>query len=341
MTKILPHVTIAILNYNGKEFLERNLPFLYQLSYSNFTITVIDNASTDNSVQWLKDYHPAVNVIFNKNNFGYAKGYNEGLKQIRSDYYLLLNTDVEVTNGFLEPMVDLLEKDPKNAICQPKILSLENKDRFEYAGAAGGFIDNLGYPFARGRLFFTCEEDNQQYNASSEIFWASGACLLIKADCFWEVKGFYDYYFMQHEELDLCWRLKIKGYKVLYIGETAVYHQGGAHLPYKSANKNYLNYRNNWIMLYRNLPPLYFWFYIAPLRVTLDIIASFYFLNKSNFITFLSVYKAILHFGKWLIFHREKDGATIMPQRLSGYYNNWIVFDYFIRGRRTYSKLYK
>lgn len=335
-----PLVTIAILNFNGKAFLEANIPYLERLTYTNYRIAVIDNDSSDDSIEWLRLQYPWIRIIQNKENLGFAQGYNSGLKQIESDYYLLLNTDVEVTSMLLEPMVNLLEEDESRAVCQPKILQYSNKGKFEYAGAAGGMIDKLGYPFARGRLFFTCEEDKEQFNDVKEIFWASGACFLIKSRLFWEVNGFYEYFFMQHEETDLCWRLKLKGYKIFYSGKSEIYHVGGAHLSYHNPHKNFLNFRNNWVMLYRNMPSGYFWFYVAPIRTALDIVASFYFLYRSNFKSFLTVYEALYEFYKWLFQRGKKEKVrTSSFLTLVGVHNRFIVFDYFIKGRRKFIDL--
>jgi GT2 family glycosyltransferase len=331
-----PSVAIVILNFNGKEYLNLNLPHLYRQSYENTSLVVIDNASTDDSVAWLQQKHPKIRLIQNKANYGFAKGYNIGLQHVESDYYLLLNTDVEVTRPFLEPMVALLEREERASVCQPKIRSLHTRNRFEYAGAAGGLIDALGYPFARGRLFFHCEEDTGQYDDEQEIFWAGGACFLIKRSCFWELNGFYEFYFMQHEETDLCWRLKQKGYKIMYTGKSVVYHEGGAHLEYANPQKNYLNFRNNWVMLYRNLPRAYFWFYIVPQRTALDVAASFYFLFQNNVETFLSVYKALSGFWKWWWLNRKKKRTVLSSFRsLTGVYNGWIVVDYFIKRKKV------
>jgi GT2 family glycosyltransferase len=337
--KVTPSVAIVILNFNGKEYLNRNLQFLFRISYRNTSLVVIDNASTDDSVAWLQQQHPAIKLIINEANFGFAKGYNAGLRHIESDYYLLLNTDVEVTESLLEPMIALLQQDDQAAACQPKICSLNARDHFEYAGAGGGQMDVLGYPFARGRLFFSCERDIGQYDDEQEVFWASGACFLIRRTCFWEENGFYEFYFMQHEETDLCWRLKQKGYKILYTGKSVVYHQGGAHLGYADPKKNFLNFRNNWIMLYRNVPRCYFWLYIVPFRTGLDVAASFYFLFRNNFATFLSVHKALFRFWLWWWPNRQHTGTATPIRSLAGVYKGWIVIDYFIKNKKALRRL--
>jgi GT2 family glycosyltransferase len=336
----LPHVAIAILNYNGKYYLEKNLPSVFSMTYSNTSIVVIDNGSTDASVDWLRNNYPEIKVIKNNKNLGFAEGYNNGLKEIKSDYYLLLNTDIEVTDYLVQPMVQLLERDNKAAACQPKILSQERRKYFEYAGAAGGMIDSLGYPFARGRIFYTLEEDLNQYDDEAEIFWASGCCLLIKTKCYWEANGFYEYYFMQSEEIDLCWRLKKSGYKIFYTGKAWVYHQGGAHLSKEDPNKNLLNFRNNWVMMYRNLPNKIFWFQILPFRLILDISASFFFLFKMNFKTFLSVHRGLFEFWKWWFRIGKKQKKEVSSfKELAGVYKGCIIFDYFLRNKKTFYDL--
>lgn len=338
--KDFPLVTIVILNYNGKEYIENNLPYLIELTYPNIKIIVIDNASTDNTIEWLNYHYPSVSIVLNEKNAGFAQGYNIGLRNIKSDYYLLLNTDVEVTPNLLEPMIKLLEDDEKNAVCQPKILSYLDRSSFEYAGAAGGMLDKLGYPFARGRLFFTCEIDSNQYDDDIEIFWASGACFLVKAKCFWEANGFYEYYFMQHEETDLCWRLKLKGYKIFYSGKSHIYHVGGAHLSYEDPKKNFLNFRNNWIMNYRNMPNQYFWFYVFPIRTIFDILASFYFLFRFNLNVFLTIYKAHFEFYKWLLNIGIKQKTdTVQFLQLTAVHNRFIVLDYFLKRKKKFKDL--
>lgn len=316
------------------------MPFIYNLTYENKSIIIIDNCSTDGSVEWLNLTYPEVKIILNEANFGFSKGYNVGLKDNKSEYYLLLNTDVEVTPGLLEPMIEILGKDEKAAICQPKILSYHKRDHYEYAGAAGGMLDRLGYPFARGRLFFNCERDNQQYDNETEIFWSSGACFLIKSKCFWEANGFYEYFFMQSEEVDLCWRIKLMGYKVMFTPASRVYHLGGAHLSYESKQKTFLNFRNNWIMLYRNQPTSFFWLYIFPSRTLLDVLASFYFLSQGRKKNFVAVYQAILQFYKWLLKYGRHERFNYKKKSvLTGMHYRWIVVDYFIKRKKRYSDL--
>ena len=225
-----PKVSIVILNWNGQKYLEQFLPSVLAGNYTNYEVIVADNGSVDNSVSFLEKKFPGIRLIRFTENYGFAKGYNEALKQVQSDYYCLLNSDVEVPPGWLQPMVELLEKDKTIAACQPKLLSYHNKKMFEYAGASGGFVDKYGYPFCRGRIFNTLEEDKNQYNNSTEVFWATGACMFVRANAFWEVGGFDGDYFAHMEEIDLCWRLKNIGHKIYVEPKSIVYHVGGATL---------------------------------------------------------------------------------------------------------------
>ena len=291
----IPSVGIAILNWNGRHFLQTLLPLLQQLTYPAYTIYVIDNRSTDDSVAFLKNNFPDVKVILLEANYGFAKGYNLGLAAVAEDYYLMLNSDVEVSKDFLQPMVALMESDSTIAICQPKILSLRNKEYFEHAGAAGGMMDILGYPFCRGRIFDTVEKDVGQYNNVRQIFWATGTCCLIRKAAYWQIGGMYDYYFMHMEEIDMCWRLNSLGYKIMYCPQSTVYHLGGGSLSYQSARKTYYNFRNNIIMCYRNSP----WYvncWLLPLRFLMDVAAALQFLAGGNSANTRAVGKAFVEF---------------------------------------------
>lgn len=246
-------LAIAILNWNGQSWLEKFLPTVIQHS-PNTDVYVIDNASTDQSVDYLLAHFPSVKVIINKENTGFAGGYNNGLQHIDAEIYCLLNSDVEVTENWISPVVKLFEKDPDIAAIQPKILDYHRKNFFEFAGAAGGMIDNLGYPYCRGRIFENLEEDKGQYNDETEILWASGCSLFIRRKDFWEQNGFDERFFAHQEEIDLCWRLKNTGKKIYYTGESTVYHVGGGTLSRQSPQKTYLNFRNNLSMMLKNLP---------------------------------------------------------------------------------------
>ena len=233
-----PKVAIVILNWNGRKYLEQFLPSVITTSYSNYEIIIADNNSSDDSVSFLETNYPSLRVIHLSTNYGFAKGYNEALKQVQADYYMILNSDVEVHSDWIQPMVDLLESDKTIAACQPKVLSYSNKKLFEYAGAAGGWIDKFGYPFAKGRVFDICEEDHGQYDDVSFIFWVSGAAMFIRSDVFHEVKGFDEYFFAHQEEIDLCWRIQLAGYKLSSCPQSVVYHLGWRHIAKRKYKKN-------------------------------------------------------------------------------------------------------
>ena len=286
-------VAVVILNWNGKSFLENFLPNVIKYS-SSAQIIVADNNSTDDSINFLKAHFPQVTLIINKVNDGFAKGYNTALKQVDAEYYVLLNSDVEVTEDWIEPIIELLDSDKNIAACQPKILDYYHKNKFEYAGACGGFIDKYGYPFCRGRLFNVLEEDNGQYNTAIEIFWATGACMFIRSKAFWKVGGFDDDYFAHMEEIDVCWRMKNCGYKIYVEPKSVVYHVGGGTLNKLSPRKTFLNFRNNLITLTKNAAPKFLFFKIL-YRMILDGVAAFKFLFEGSGSHFIAVIKA--HFS--------------------------------------------
>ncbi|TKK65330.1 glycosyltransferase family 2 protein [Ilyomonas limi] len=336
-----PSVGIAILNWNGRHFLQTLLPLLQQLNYPHYTVYVIDNHSTDDSVLFLKNNFPAVKIIVLDDNYGFAKGYNLGLAAIEEDYYLMLNSDVEVGKDLLQPMVAMMESDPKIAICQPKVLALRNKEYFEHAGAAGGMIDILGYPFCRGRIFDTVEKDDGQYNNAQQVFWATGTCCLIRKEAYRQIQGMYNYYFMHMEEIDMCWRLNSAGYKIMYCPQSIVYHLGGGSLPYQSAAKTYYNFRNNIIMCYRNSP----WYvncWLLPLRFLMDVAAALQFAASGNSANTKVIGRAYVHFFKWLL-SKEKETATIKKSlsSLAGVLHKSIVWQYYVRKKKRYTDIVK
>ncbi len=276
---------VVILNWNGKDWLRKFLPNVIKHSY-DAEILIADNGSTDDSLIFLEENFPSITIVENKENLGFAGGYNKALNQIHAEYYVLLNSDVEVSESWLSPIVSLLDKDKTIAACQPKLLDFNKRNTFEYAGASGGFIDNLGYPFCRGRIFDSLEEDSGQYNDSSEVFWATGACLFLRADAFWDVGGFDADFFAHQEEIDLCWRLKNKGYKIMVEPKSEVFHVGGGTLDAASALKTYLNFRNNLAMLFKNLA-LFSLFIVIPIRLLLDAVAAISFLKQKKGISHL------------------------------------------------------
>jgi GT2 family glycosyltransferase len=271
---------VVVLNWNGKAWLEKFLPNLVNHSQVA-TVFVADNASTDDSVDYVKINFPTVKIIVNASNGGYAKGYNDVLKQIDAEYFVLINSDIEVTAGWLSPIISLMDSDKQIASCQPKILNYNSKTKFEYAGASGGFIDNLGYPFCRGRIFDDLEQDKGQYNDAVEVFWATGACFFVRSNHFWELGGLDEDFFAHQEEIDLCWRLKNKGYKIMVQPKSVVYHVGGGTLNASSPFKTHLNFRNNLFMLFKNLP-ISSLFTTIPMRLVLDGVAALTFLNKEK-----------------------------------------------------------
>lgn len=271
---------VVILNWNGKHWLDKFLANVIGHS-SNAEVIVADNNSTDDSVDYLQKYYPNIRIIQNDGNYGYAKGYNLALQQIDAEYFVLLNSDIQVTKDWITPIVDLMDKDQSISACQPKILDYNNKNKFEYAGASGGYIDNLGYPFCRGRIFDHLEEDKGQYNDATEVFWATGACLFVRDTHFFEVGGLDEDFFAHQEEIDLCWRFKNKGYKVFVEPKSVVYHVGGGTLNVGSPFKTHLNFRNNLYMLFKNLP-LSSLFTIIPIRLILDGVAALTFTNKEK-----------------------------------------------------------
>jgi len=276
-----PSVAIVILNWNGRKFLEQFLPSVTASAYNNKRVIVVDNASTDDSNDFIKQYYPQVEIIQNSSNEGFARGYNVGLKKVDSDYYVLLNSDVEVTDHWIEPIIELMESDTSIAACQPKVLSYYKKDQFEYAGACGGWMDNFGYPFMRGRVFDVVEQDEHQYDTAQPCFWASGAAFFVRSNVYHELNGLDEYFFAHQEEIDFCWRLQLAGYKVYAQPKSVVYHVGGGTLPMGNNRKVFLNFRNNLIALTKNLPVVTALWKI-PFRILLDWIAAFVFLAKGD-----------------------------------------------------------
>ncbi|MCT4582076.1 MAG: glycosyltransferase family 2 protein [Flavobacteriales bacterium] len=331
-------IIVAILNYNGKQWLEKFLPTVVSKS-KEAEIVVIDNASTDDSITFLKQFFPKIQLVINKENHGFAGGYNEGLKSLEADYFILLNSDVEVTDNWIMPVIDALEQDQDIAAAQPKVLAYNNKSHFEHAGAAGGMMDQYGYPFCRGRIFNYTEQDQGQFDAPTEIFWATGACLFIRANVFKEQGGFDANYFAHMEEIDLCWRIKNSGKKILYLPNSTVYHVGGGTLDYMSPFKTYLNFRNSLYTLHKNydgfLPLVIF------IRLVLDGIAGIKFLFGGEFKNIWSIIKSHFHYYKHIPQLNKQRRA--LPQKkysqLVGVYNKSIVWQFFALKKQNYSDL--
>jgi len=338
----LPKIAIVILNWNGQKLLLQFLPSIIQFSQKDSTqIIVADNGSTDNSISILRDKFPEVEILDLKLNFGFARGYNEALKQIKADYFVILNSDVEVTSGWLDSPVKIMEEDQTVAAVQPKILSYYQKTHFEYAGAAGGYIDRFGYPFCRGRIFNEVEEDLGQYNNFADIFWATGACMFVRAEYFHLAGGFDADFWAHMEEIDLCWRLKNRGYRIAYTPESTVYHVGGGTLSYDNTQKLFLNFRNNLWLLYKNLPPdqLYS---ILILRMILDAVAAIKLLTEFNIKGIQAVLKAHYHFYRslpQLKIKRKQAEKTGHFRSPSEQLPKSIVIQFYFRKRKRFNDI--
>lgn len=328
-------VAVVILNWNGKELLQKFLPSV--VSYSEeATIYVADNASTDDSVSFIKNNFPEVTIIQNKTNGGYAKGYNDALKNLQEDIFVLLNSDVEVTQNWLPPILEAFQKESNLVAAQPKILDYKNKDYFEYAGAAGGYIDALGYPFCRGRIFNTIEKDTGQYDDVKEIFWASGACLFIKKNAFQETGGFDEDFFAHQEEIDLCWRLHSNGGTIKYIGASKVYHVGGATLTTANPKKTFYNFRNTLLALLKNVkgPKV---FLLIILRMILDGFAGLQFLFQGKIKHLFAIFKAHVSFYGLLFTFLKK--RKLHASKFQYYTVKSVVWSYFARNKQRFNDL--
>jgi len=330
-------VAVVILNWNGKKFLEQFLPPLIQHTAQDAEIIVADNASSDDSVAFLQKQFPDIRIIRNPDNGGFSRGYNQALRQVEADYYVLLNSDILVTENWINPVIDLMESDSAIGACQPKIRSFHEPELFEYAGAAGGFIDKYGYPFCRGRLFQAIEKDNGQYDDPLEIFWATGACMFVKAKLYHALDGLDEDFFAHMEEIDFCWRLKNRGYRIMYCPGSTVYHIGGGTLPKASWRKTYYNFRNNFILLYKNLPDELL-FEVFSKRLILDGIAAMKFLFTAGFKDFWAVVNA--HFSFYNVLRKTRQKRHQLPHGpMRNVYRKNIVFEHFLRGKKKYSDL--
>ena len=328
-------IAVVILNWNGAALLQKFLPSVIAFS-EEADIYVADNASTDDSILVLKSEFPSVKIIENKANFGFAQGYNESLKFVDADVFALVNSDIEVTQNWLLPIIETFKNEPETAIIQPKILDYKNKEYFEYAGAAGGFVDKYGYPFCRGRIFDSLEKDIGQYDDNCQIFWASGACFFIRSSVFKNLSGFDLDFFAHQEEIDLCWRAFNKGYKIKYVSASKVYHVGGATLRQGNAQKTFLNFRNSLLMLVKNLPknqvlPVLF------IRMILDGIAAFQFLFKGKNLHFVAIAKAHLVFYSWFFTNIKKRNSL---QKNNYFMIKSIVYSHFVGGKNKFTDLF-
>lgn len=335
-------LSIVILNWNGSDMMKKYLPTVIKHSEKDAKVIVADNASSDDSIEMLKRDFPEVDIIALDKNYGFAEGYNQALKKIDSEYYLLLNSDVEVTENWLQPLLKYMDEHQDVAACQPKLLSIYDKNSFEYAGASGGYIDKLGYPFCRGRIFDNVEKDNGQYDTVAEISWATGACLMIRSKDYWGVGALDGRFFAHNEEIDLCWRLRLYGHKIVCIPESKVFHVGGGTLPKSNPMKTYLNFRNNLTMLYKNLPQkdlksVMRW------RWILDYTAAFETLIISrNVGDFKAIYKARKAFKKWrkdFKCDRELIQKNRVDKSKSDRINISLLWQYYIHNRKTFNDI--
>ena len=337
-------LAIVILNWNGKQMLQTYLPKVLACSRDEAVVYVADNASTDDSLAMLNEKFPEVRQIVLDKNWGFADGYNKALARVDAEYYVLLNSDVEVTPGWLKPLVSFMDAHPEVGACQPKLLSVADKSKFEYAGACGGFLDRYGYPYCRGRVFDTVEQDNGQYDDIHEVLWTTGACMMVRSKDYWVVNGLDGRFFAHNEEIDMCWRMRMMGRQLFCIPQSKVYHVGGGTLPKGSPMKTYLNFRNNLTMLYKNLPEKELR-YVMRVRWFLDYVAAWQtlILNR-NVGDFKAIYRARHDFMKWRTeFRPERKEHQIdrveprVPRTLRTSF--CLVWQYYARGRKKYTDL--
>jgi len=331
-------VAIVILNFNGKHFLEKFLPLVIATSPPG-TIYVADNGSTDDSLNYLKNQFPEIPILIGEGNLGYAGGYNRALKSLDTDYYVLMNSDIEPNKNWLNPLVDYMERNPQVAAVQPFILDYQNPEQFEYAGGAGGYWDNLGFPFCRGRIFDSIEKNDEQY-ATSIVNWATGACLLVRSETYWKVGGLDDYFFAHMEEIDLCWRFQRAGYQVAAVAESTVKHVGGGTLAKENPYKTYLNFRNNLILLYKNLSGWKKCFIIL-MRMAADGLAGVKYLFSGDFALIWAILKAHFAFYFYVLFQHPKQNLApelVKVENIVSYPKS-IIWGYFVQKKKKFTDL--
>ncbi len=330
-------IAVVILNWNGRELLEKFLPSVVAYSMEDADIYVADNNSSDESISFLKEQYPQVKIIQNSVNGGYAKGYNDALKCIKADVYALVNSDIEVTKDWLKPIKMVFEQNSQTAIVQPKILDFKKNSKYEYAGAAGGFVDFMGYPFCRGRVFMDLEQDQGQYNDIADIFWASGACFFIKSDIYHQLEGFDEQYFAHQEEIDLCWRVQNEGYSIQYVGTSEVYHVGGATLQESNPRKTYLNFRNSLFTIAKNVPKR-FVFIVVFFRLLLDAVAGIKFIIELRPVHTWAIIKAHLSFY-WHLRKMLTKRRALSYKQTNYFYCFSIVWEHFIVRKKRFSQI--
>lgn len=335
--KQMPKVAVVILNWNNNYFLEKFLPSIYNSNYPNIEFIIGDNASTDDSIAFVKEYYPHIRVILNDTNYGFAGGYNKVLEQVEADYFILLNSDVEVTQNWIEPVIEMMERE-KFVAAQPKIRAYHKRESFEHAGAAGGFIDWLGYPFCQGRILHVTEVDEGQYNEEKEIFWATGAALFIKSSAWKELGGFDADFFAHMEEIDLCWRLKKSGYRIGYCPHSTVYHVGGGTLNTSNPKKTYLNFRNNLVMLQKNLPFMQA-VWVIFIRLWLDFLALLSFVAKGKFRDAWAISRAHQYFFLKFFHNSSKRKKYSVEENKKGLFRKSIIWKFYVNKIQKFSNL--
>ena len=333
----MKQVSVILLNYNGQKHLKKFLPSVVEYTPAYLAdIIVADNASTDGSVEWVKENYPQVKTMVFEKNFGFADGYNIAIGRVKTPYVVLLNTDVEVTKSWLHPMLRYFEEHSRVVAVQPKVLQYKKKTHFEYAGACGGFMDIFGYPFCRGRIFDTLEKDSGQYDDARKVFWATGACLMVRRVDFVDYGGFDENFFAHQEEIDLCWRINSQGYKIVVLPQSVVYHLGGGALGYESPRKTFLNFRNNLLMLYKNLSPSKLpWIFL--IRFFLDYVAAFQMLLSGNRLNAKAVVNARCDFWRLRTSYKHKRNKCLRNAKSTPIFTiskRSIIFDYYVRGKR-------
>jgi len=330
-------IAVVILNWNGKTLLEKFLPSIVKFSNDDADIYIADNNSTDDSISFLKNKYPEIKIIENKINGGYAKGYNDALQHVDADIFALVNSDIEVTKDWLKPVIKQFKENNDTAAIQPKLLDYKNKSKFEYAGAAGGFVDFMGYPYCKGRIFMELEKDHNQYNDTYDIFWATGACFFIRSEVFYQLKGFDEDYFAHQEEIDLCWRIQNEGYNIQYVGASTVYHVGGATLKETNPHKTYLNFRNSLFSICKNVPKR-FVFFVILFRLILDGIAGVKFIFELRPVHTWAIVKA--HFSFYFNLPKMLKKRKAISFKQTKYYHKFsIVWEHFILQKNTFTEL--
>lgn len=335
-------IAVVILNWNGRAMLEKFLPSVCGFTHGEEVVVVVaDNGSTDDSIAFVKEHYPEVQLVVLDKNYGFAEGYNRALSQLDAEYFLLLNSDVEVTENWLDPMLAYMEAHPDVAACQPKIKAFHQKESFEHAGACGGFLDKYAFPFCRGRIFSHVEEDRGQYDSVADIFWATGAAMMIRSDLYWWVGGLDGKFFAHMEEIDLCWRLRSRGRRIVCVPDSVVYHVGGGTLNVENPRKTFLNFRNNLLMIYKNVPEKYLR-KVMTARFFLDHVAALQYVLKGDFSNAKAILRARREFRKLRPLYEEVRKENLEAQTvvdIPEVLNRSLVFASFLKGVKKFSDL--